>query len=171
MRILKQDPKTESSLQKKIILFVILFFAIAFYCNGQIHSYHRYNDSPIVTKVPDIALGFHKGKDTIYISIMADSINPLLYETSLYAYLPKSMKVNDITIGFEGDISQKFNVSYIDSVSYSKNYVEYHGTAMAYYVICNIKYKYINFEGSKIHLPPLNRETYFIDFGKLAYSK
>ncbi len=174
MRIIKQDAKTEKVFKNRMMIFVIIFFVVAYCCAGQIERFSKYTDKPeIISLYPSKPLIFVYNKDTIFLSIFSDSINPKLLDTKLYAFYPKNIKnfTGNITIGYEGIVPQVYKPILIDSSQTSDNYVEYIGSDNAYYALFYHKYTYISFGSVKQYPVMDNRTNYFQDFYKLAFIK
>jgi hypothetical protein len=157
--------KNEKLIKRLIFLFGILFFVIAAKLTAQVHAIHRYTDAPnITTKIPAKSLRLINGNDTIFLGIMADSISPTLYEAKLFAHIPKNLKISNLLLGFQDQLTGNFKITRIDTTENLRNYVEYVGQGMANFLLQNRTLCYVYFEDVKQFFIMDNRKSYFYDF-------
>ena len=104
---LRTDIKNEKRNNLLMVLFSVVFLFVAFKVTGQntvILSQENYNISAkkmVTSKFPESPLIFESPKnhnDTIFMSIMADSITKDVYIVKLYAFFPKNINGNEKNI-------------------------------------------------------------------------
>lgn len=122
----------------------------------------------ITTLFPSYTIFFQSKdnlKDTLFVGIKADSINPEVVSPNIYTFIPKSKLVNHkfLAIGFEDGTIEKLNVVYFDKVN---GYVEYNFNTTSYVSLIRKKITYIGFDGITKY-NSLDYATYFMDFLKL----
>lgn len=168
--------KTEKRIGYAMVFFFIVFLFIGHKCSAQMKIYrdHRFPDKPkIVTFCPYSPITLVNKKDTVFLSVSGDSIEPRLIEMRVYAYFTKGISKykGNLTMGFLGGKSCVFTPSYIDSSGSDLNYVEYEGPPLHYYHLTYTKYIYANFDGIKQFIAPRGKEDYFMEFYSTVYLK
>lgn len=100
---------SEKNKQRIAAILFTLFFLIVYQCSGQ-KRIHRYPSYPeIVTLTPDKPMKFDGGNnDTIYLSILADSLDEYDYQYTLYCQFPRSVNNFSIEIQYTNNTTQIF---------------------------------------------------------------
>ena len=119
-----------------MIIFSILFFLIAFLCEGQKSellrqgSYYNDIDKKVTSIYPNTTIDIPsplKDGDHVSLSIVADSVGGGIYTIYLYAYVPKSLHKNTtVKITFEDGTTDIYNKIEDDAYSVNLN-EEYYG--------------------------------------------
>ena len=148
-----------------IMVFVILFFAIAYSCTAQITRFSKYEDrTDIVSLYPEYPLYFLYKKDTIFLSIFMDSLAPKYRPCYLYAFYPKTVKSFDISFGLINGVPQKFTATVVDSITdKNQTYVEYRISGSTADILF-YDYTYVAFDGIKQFMIMDERTDYFESF-------
>ena len=170
--------KTEKRIGYAMVFFFIVFLLIASKCSAQMKIYrdHHYIDKPeVISYFPEEGLRFEYKHENIFLNIFSDSINPMLYDTKVCAFYPKSIKnyKGNIVVGFKETTPRTFIVDMIDSTSMKdNNYVEYKGSdPVAIFCLTDRQYIYVYFEGIKQFVAPRNKESFFKDFYAKVFLK
>lgn len=125
-------------------------------------SYNKFYKKELVSKFPSYGLEIADGKDTIYLSILSDSISPKSYGIRLYAYFPENTDLNrsKIRIGLS-DGSEYYLV--LNSVDFENRYVEYDLTDELYAKMLKIGVKKVAFNDVMKNYA-IDDEYYFMAF-------
>ncbi len=131
---LRKDIPNERRNNLLMVLGVLLFLITAAKCTGQTvevkrqAGYDSYLEQPTTTIFPKTSLSFDSPlnkKDTIFFSVMVDSIKPNGYTVNLYAYFPRNLnyqQTNNVTLFFADESWFTFYVTEKDD----SGYVVYH---------------------------------------------
>lgn len=100
---------SEKNKQRLIAILFLLFFFVLYQCSGQ-QRIHRYPNNPnITTLTPEEPMKFDGGdNDTIFLSILADSLGWKEYKYSLYCYFPRAINNFSIELQYINNTSQIF---------------------------------------------------------------
>ncbi len=139
---------------------------------SQNHKSKKYTN---LNRSPKNTLKFKVNKDTIFLSVLVDSISPELAPWILYAYYPKSIKPNgNILISFklkDTTITKTFKPITIDESDKHENFVQYDSGSdqSAMFCVTEKEYNSIKFSNA-INAIPINAdEKYFNKFFSLLY--
>ncbi len=157
MKNLRKDIPNERRNNVIAVIICLFLIVLATKCTSQTIELSRsanYNTdlNRETTRIyPKDALVFRSPmdeKDTIYLSILADSIQPNAYSIKLYAFFPKSVntkKSKYVTITFTDNTSGVFRMCLNEEQSYY-NYMEYNMNTNFYHKLKTLKVKNIEFE-------------------------
>jgi len=157
---------TEKAKKRLFLLFSILFLLIAHKCAGQISRVNRMLDSLNVwTIYPNVPMKFNPGNDgdTIYVSIVADSIESYSYEYKLLVAFPvnKSIKGYWVEIGFKnGEVGSFYQLHR------NNNFAEFVITSENLHRLESYKFDYISFNTRYVIEPctMVKTKDYFMKF-------
>jgi hypothetical protein len=133
---LRTDIPKERRNNLLMALFVLLFFVTAVKCTSQTvevkrqAGYDSYLEQQTTTIFPKTSLSFDSPinkKDTIFLSIMVDSIRPSGYTVNLYAYFPRNTNFNEtknVTLFFADESWFTFYVTEKDETGYVVYHVD-----------------------------------------------
>lgn len=169
---LRTDIKNEKRNNLLMILFSILFFAVATIASGQTEVLSRktYFNSDLNKETtylfPSGGLSFISEKnnmDSIYLSIMADSVGDGSYLVKLYAFLPKEFKVESVrNIAIEFTDNTVFVLD-LSRIELTESYVEYELTQSIFEKMVSFKFNRIVFnETTQVFFK--SERDYFISF-------
>jgi len=173
MKNLRKDIPNEGRNNILMFLFGIAFLMLAAKCTGQTveltraDNYDDYLHRPTKRIYPKDALTFRSPineKDTIYLSILADSVQVNAYSIKLYAFFPNTIDVRG---------SKRIIVTFTDkSVSTFKmclatkegdfNYMEYYLDEHSYTKLHTLKV--INIEFESVYKYKIYEDDLFIAF-------
>jgi hypothetical protein len=157
---------TEKTKQWIAAILFTLFFIIASLCSSQVQRIARHHDKKIVTLLPEKPMKFNAGEnDTIFVSILADSVGKSDYNVSVFMFMPKSkFNINySIQIGFEDGSSIEL---YSSTSAIKYNFLEYEIDEEYWQKLKACKFDLISFNHDNIVEPCVNIRTkdYFIIF-------
>lgn len=169
---LKADIKNEKRNNLLMILFAIAFLVIAFKVTGQTldvsrqESYDNYLNKQVTSIFPTNPLLFASPinkKDTIFLSIVADSVTVNAYKIKIYAFFPRNVdvrKTKSITFGMIDKSTITFGVYSLDE---KQGYVEYFLSEQSYKKLLRTKFEYVVFDNIA-QCNVKNEQDYFIGF-------
>ncbi len=167
---LRTDLPNEGRNNLLMIIGVIAFFFIAFKVTGQTELARRANfdyeiNKPTTLIFPSEGLEFvtESKLDTVYLSVIADSISVRQYGIKLYTFLPKTSKfqgVKSIIIEFEDKSMFAYETS---RTEVSEGYTEYNLSKLAYQKLVTTRIKKIYFNSVTLNVVKSDRD-YFISF-------
>lgn len=164
------DERKEKKNKKLMLLFCIVFFVLAFVSQGQTmkivrtHNVNKSENKAYVCKVPNsyIKLVPLNAKDTLFLSIIADSIRQNVYSIMLFCTYTKglALPVNGIKIWYSDMTTDEFDVFEFD-----KEYrmVEYNIVGTSFSNMFRKKVIAVDVKGV-VYYENIDGETYFKDF-------
>lgn len=169
---LRSDIKNEKRNNLLMILFAVAFLVIAFKVTGQTldvsrqSSYDNYLNKQVTSIFPTDPLLFASPvnkKDTIFLSIVADSVSVNAYKIKLYVFFPRNVdikKTKSITLGFADKSTATFGVYKTDE---KQGYVEYFLSEQSYKKLLRTKFEYVVFDNiAQCYVK--NEQDYFVGF-------
>lgn len=168
---LRTDIKNEKRNNILVILFIILFFTGAKLFSQTTDLARKTYLNPESNKettylFPNEGLSFvsqENNADSIYISIMADSVSEHQYMVNFYAFFPETIDIKTVTrIVIEFDDNSIFMVDAF-RVEKENNYVEYDISKSLYVKLITVKFNRIIFN-EKTQVTAKSNKDYFMSF-------
>lgn len=156
-----------------LLIIVALFLGMCQLANAQEMdierhiTYNKFYKKNVVCKYPSYGLEVVNGNDTIYFSILADSISPRQYGIRLYAYFPEGTDLNNSAINIGLSDGSEYYLTF-NSIDNEISYVEYDLTDELFHKMYKIGVKTVSFNYSDKKLP-IDDEYYFYAFLNRQY--
>ncbi|CAK0764791.1 hypothetical protein CCP3SC1AL1_350020 [Gammaproteobacteria bacterium] len=158
------EAKNEKRNQRLFALLCIIVLSIMF-AQGQVQRLDDYDNGKLyVCKVPKnpLSFNFSNTKDTLYLTIIADSIQKDVYSIMLYTYYTEKMAVPDkgLKIWFPDGSFESFEAY---EVNKKERYIKYNIVGNSFEKMHKKEIEAIEFKEVAL-CESIGKKRYFIDF-------